>query len=114
MTMNEPGFVIRLALALAGDAAFGVLFNRWVAQHQAKNEGVYTAFYVVGGVLVTLASAALVIGVSEALVMLALFGASGLPMILGAMRRHTERIAAMNEKAKAEVLELLNGAPCEE
>jgi uncharacterized integral membrane protein len=114
MSVNEPGFVIRLALALAVDAAFGVVFNRWVAQHQARSEGVYTAFYVVFGVLVTLLSAVLVIGVSETLLVALLFTASGLPMILGAMRRHTDRIAATNETAMAAARELLNGTPGEE
>jgi hypothetical protein len=114
MTMNEPGFVVRLAAAIVADAAFGVIFNRWIAQHQSRNDGIYTAFYVAGGVLFTVATAVLLIGVEQALLVLVLFAASGLPMIIGSMQRHTERIQTTNETAISEAMELLNGSQSEE
>lgn len=109
MTINEPGFVIRLALALALEVMCGMLYNRWVAQHQASNEGVYTAFYMVGGVLLTLLIGILLVGFTTVLLMLVLFAASGMPMVLGSMQRHTQRIKTTNETAIAEARELLHG-----
>jgi hypothetical protein len=114
MSLNEPGVAIRLVLALVVDVAFGVLFNRWVAQHQTRNGGVYTAFYVVAGVGLTLASAVLVIGLSDVLLMAVLFAASGLPMVIGSMQRHTDRIHATTQDAQAMALEMLHGAASEE
>lgn len=110
MTMNEPGFVVRLALALILEVVCSALYNRWVARHQSANEGVYTAFYMVGGVLLTLAIGVLVVGATATMLMLVLFAASGTPMVLGSMQRHTERIRTTNETAIAEARELLNGS----
>jgi hypothetical protein len=114
MSLNEPGFEIRLTLALVVDVAFGVLFNRWVAAHQARNGGIYTAFYVAAGVLLTLASAALVIGLTDALLVGLLFVASGGPMIIGSMQRHTDRIHQTTTSAQDMARELLHGTPSEE
>ncbi|CAG0933559.1 hypothetical protein TFLX_03101 [Thermoflexales bacterium] len=113
MTMNEPGFVVRLAIVLALEVVCGVLYNRWVAQHQASNEGIYTAFYMVGGVMLTLLIGILLVGFTAVMLMLVLFAASGMPMVLGSMQRHTERIKTTNEKSIAEALELLNGTQSE-
>ncbi len=114
MTLNEPGFAIRLTLALVLDVTFGLLFNRFVERHQARNGGIYTAFYVAGGVLLTLATAVLVIGLTDALLVAVLFAASGAPMILGSMQRHTDRIHETNATALDEVRELLHGSSSEE
>jgi hypothetical protein len=114
MSLNEPGFAIRLMLALVADVAFGVAFNRWVAQHQTRNGGIYTAFYVVAGVLMTLASAVLVIGLTNALLVALLFVASGTPMIIGSMQRHTDRIHETTQSAHDVARELLHGTSSEE
>jgi hypothetical protein len=114
MSVNEPGFAIRLALALVVDVAFGVLFNRWVAQHQTRNGGVYTAFYVVAGVGLTLMTAVLVVGLQDAMLVALLFAASGLPMVIGSMQRHTDRIHETTQSAQELALEMLHGAASEE
>jgi len=102
-------------LVLAVEAVFAFFYNRWVAKHQDKNGGIYTAFYVAGGVLVTVALMALVIGWLAALLMLTGFVASGLPMMLGSMHRHTNRIESTNQATIAGVRELLaNGTQTEE
>ena len=101
-TMIEPNFNLKLiAVMLAGEAVFGVIYNRWVAEHQKANKGVYTAFYVVGGAFVTLLIATPVLGLAAAGMTFAAFIASGTPMILGSMKRHTARIADEDAKAKS-------------
>lgn len=114
MTMNEPGFAVRLFIVLALEVICGTFYNRWVARHQAANEGVYTAFYMVGGVMLTLLIGVLLVGPTITMLMLVLFAASGMPMVLGSMQRHTQRIKATNETAIATARELLNGTPSEE
>jgi hypothetical protein len=114
MSVNEPGFALRLMMALVADVAFGVLFNRWVARHQTRNGGIYTAFYVVAGVGMTLATAVLVIGLSDVLLVALLFVASGGPMVFGSMQRHTDRIHETTQSAQDAARELLHGTPGEE
>lgn len=89
---------------------FGWLYNWAVAALQASGrERGATAWLVVGGVLVTLAGAGLIVGFETTWVVLLLFGASGLPMIIGAWKRYTdERKAeearrAEDERCAAEV-----------
>lgn len=113
MTLNEPEFVMSVVVTAALDVLFGVVFNKYVAQHQALNGGVYTAIYVVAGVLVTLVSAAWLIGVHAALVVAVLFAASGAPMVIGSMHRHTARIQATNDDAIRQAQELLHDAQSE-
>ena len=108
MFANDPGFVERLVLAVMADVIFAVIYNRWVQRHQARNEGVYTSFYVAGGVLFTLATAVLMIGLHDVVLVMLLFVASGFPMVWGSMQRHTERIKTTNDTAIAEARELLH------
>ncbi len=99
--------MVMLLRVLVAEAVFAFLYNLWVAKHQAKNDGVYTAFYVAGGVLVTVSLMALVIGLHAAALVLVGFVASGLPMILASMHRHTTRIESANQATIAGVRELL-------
>ncbi len=114
MDVNAPGFAVRLTLALVLEVACGIIYNRWVDKHQAENEGVYTAFYMVGGVLITLIIGVLVIGITATVLLLVLFAASGAPMVLGSMQRHTERIKTTNETAIKEARGLLHGTQDQE
>lgn len=93
---------------LIAESVFAFAYNRWVANHQAKNGGIYTAFYVAGGVLVTVMLMAPVIGWQAAGLVLLGFAGSGLPMILGSMHRHTNRIDSTNQAALAGMREMLH------
>ncbi len=70
---------------------FGIAYNTFVAwlNHTGRGEG-YTAFLVVGGVLVTLALAGLLIGLAHTLLVILIFICTGLPMIAGDVYRYTE------------------------
>lgn len=57
--------------------------HRWPASKR------YTFAWVVGGVMMTVAAASVVIGLQNALWMAAFFVASGIPMAVGAMLKHT-------------------------
>jgi hypothetical protein len=114
MTAIGPEFVYRLALASVVNLFFGIAFDHWVAQHQERDGGVYTAFYVVAGVLETLLTGVIVIGLENAALMLVLFAFSGGPMVLGSMQRHTERIQADKQSSIEETRELLHGAQSKE
>jgi hypothetical protein len=107
-TMIEPQLIL-MGVTLSAEVTFGFFYNRWVQKHQAANEGVYTAFYVTGGTLATVLIASLVIGLHAALLVLAAFGASGLPMILGSMYRHTHRIQSSTADAQSIAREILHG-----
>ena len=77
-------FGVSLGLAL-----FGVGYNALTAwmEKRGRHEG-YTALLVVGGVFITVAASALLIGIERALVMGLCFVCSGTPMIIGSMHRH--------------------------
>jgi len=82
---SNPTILLVLGSALAILLAlFGVLYNGLMNRRKV-NDG-YTAFYVVGGVLVTLAAVA-VISWKAAMLALFAFVFSGLPMVIGAMIR---------------------------
>lgn len=65
---------------------FGIGYNALVNRLGQRKEG-YTSFLVVGGVLLTLTGSAFVIGLENTLMVLALFVASGVPMIIGEITR---------------------------
>jgi hypothetical protein len=74
---------------------FGCFYNG-LMQRLGESKSGYTAFFVVGGVLITLIGMAL-IDWRAALLALMLFAASGLPMVIGAMARAIgEREREMN------------------
>jgi len=106
---------VRLMQVLVAEAVFAFFYNRWVAKQQTRNGGIYTAFYVAGGVVVTVGLMALVVGWTAAMLVLTGFGASGLPMIFGSMQRHTQRIKSTTDETIAETLEALrNGSEVED
>jgi uncharacterized membrane protein len=87
----EMGDVRDLVIVLMTLLGFGAVYNQLVAwlENQEGEEG-YTAFLVVGGTLVTLAGAAVLVGLEAALVVLACFAASGTPMVLGSAWRYIQ------------------------
>lgn len=94
----------RIGLVLAVLLLFGVFYDQAVAYMESKfyARG-YMAFLVAVGVMATLGGAAVLIGVQAAVLTLACFAASGLPMVIGSVRRYIiER-----ERERRELLEAL-------
>ena len=92
-----------LVLALVGLALFGWVFNRLVQQLEDETpEHGYTAFLVVVGVTVTVLVLTPFIGVPAAVLLLAGFLASGLPMIIGSVGRALARLRSEREALRAE------------
>lgn len=85
--VNDPSQVF---LVLVGLACFGVLFNEIVVNNAEKylpiDHGI-TAFEVVFGVLVTLIGICYIAGFHILPIALLCFAASGIPMIIGSLRR---------------------------
>ncbi len=98
---------VLLMIVLAVEMGWAHFYNRWVARHQAENGGIYTSIYVAGGILMTVLVAAPVIGLWSALLVLAAFGASGLPMMIGSMNRHSRRIKKDVDETIAGAREIL-------
>lgn len=88
-------------LVLVGLVAFGVLYNLLVAKAEQTETG-YTAFLVVGGVVVTVAATAPLIGWQAAMMVGLAFVASGLPMVIGSMARYVKRTQAEHQALRAE------------
>lgn len=102
-SINLPVF----GLTLAALALFGVVFALAVRKISENNVHGQTAYLVVLGTAVTLAGAAFVIGIQNALLAAACFGASGLPMVIEyASRTHAAQAKDRNE-AKDVARELL-------
>ena len=99
MEPNGMTFGVELAFGCIGLLVFGIGFN-WLVEHMQKRTTHYTAELVVVGVLVTVAVAAVLIGIQNALIVLALFAASGAPMVIGSW----VRTARDQEQAKREML----------
>ena len=84
---NIPGAICLLV-------ACSILYDRLVVQPIETRDpplGV-TAWEVVGGVLYTMIVTGFVIGFEASMLGLLLFGAAGIPMILGSHNRHTVRV----------------------
>jgi hypothetical protein len=85
MTTNCPTF-IPILLALA---AFGYFYNRWVERlENGGHDRGYMGLIVAAGCTITLAGAALLIGLEPITWVFCCFIASGLPMVLGSIARH--------------------------
>ena len=100
----EIGNISGLIQVLVGLLTFGVAYNlvvSWLINH-GYDEG-YTWALVIVGVLVTLIGLAC-IAPSAALLALATFAASGLPMAVGAWWRHVRRRKTSQDGISAEVL----------
>lgn len=89
--------------AAFGLACFGVMYNLLVDRMGDRKFG-YVAFLVVLGVLITLGAAALVVPIVYVLIIVLLFGVSGLPMIVGdvlrAVRARETDVKRQAEEAK--------------
>ena len=81
-----------LLLIALGLCLFGILYNQAVSYVQRFTPH-YTAFFVVGGVSVTLLAATPLVGLQNAVTLFMLFAASGLPMVVGSVWRHVRRHA---------------------
>ena len=86
-----------LVAVLAGLFGAAIGYNAYVDSLNGNHKGA-TAWLVVWGVVITLAGAALLIGIVQALIVAACFCASGLPMILGERRRHERNLKAQAEE----------------
>jgi len=98
MIPNCPTYVpILLALA-----TFGVAYNRWVESlEQGGHDRGYMGLIVAFGCTITLAGAALLIGLEPVTWTFLCFIASGTPMILGSIVRHCRARA----RQRADVLD---------
>ena len=98
--MESGNFVELLFAVMAALFLFGCIYNAFVAriEHDGQDRG-FTAFLVVGGVLVTVVAAGLIIGLRDMAILLVCFSASGLPMIWGGWSRYTKTRQAEEKKA---------------
>ncbi len=100
---------IKLFLVMTGLFIFGTGYNELVAWlEKNKHDRGYTAFLVVGGVVATLMGLWVLEGAGVFLSGLALFAASGLPMVIGSMYRSSKARQDDEEKAKQVAMELLD------
>ncbi len=106
--MNVP--IERVIAVLAALAVFGIGYNALIErlEREVPDHG-YTSFLVVGGVIATLAGAAFLIGLVDALLAGLCFVASGLPMIIGSVYRSIQRRSAERGRLARDVFEALRG-----
>lgn len=90
-----------IGAVLAGLVMFGVAYNAWMTKLGDAKEG-YVALLVAGGCAVTLAGVAFV-DLRAAILTLACFAASGVPMIVGDIRRYVDRREAAKRKMRREM-----------
>lgn len=90
-----------LALAYVGLLAFGVGYN-WLTTWAEKTGFIrpYTAFFVVGGVVVILTALLPFVGFIETAMIVGGFICAGTPMIVGSMHRHHLQQKAQIEREK--------------
>lgn len=88
---------------LMGLFLFGVVYDQVVSWLERTNrQRGFVSLLVVAGVAVTVGASIPLIGLQHAEMLLALFAASGLPMVSGSIWRHMQRRAA--EEAQAQEL----------
>jgi hypothetical protein len=100
---SMTGFWLNFALVLTGLLLFGSGYNAltgWLEKRDHLRGFVSLAVAV--GTGITILASAFLIGLVPALIVLACFGASGLPMILGSVGRYINARAA-DEKAAREL-----------
>lgn len=97
----------RLAIVAIALIVFGVSYNALVAylERHGRERG-YTAFLVAFGNLVTVGLAAFIIGMWPALIILACFALSGLPMIIGSMTRFMEERETEQSRTRQQLDEM--------
>ena len=96
-----------IGLTLAFLLCFGGLYAlavRWMARNLIEGQ---TAYLVVLGTLVTLLASALIVGWQPALLTLACFAASGLPMVIEYVHRTSEEHRRDQERATSIARDLL-------
>ncbi len=86
MVTNGTAISKELVIAFIALLAFGFGYNYLVEYFQKRTQR-FTAEFVVGGVLVTVIVSGLFIGWSNVAIVLALFIASGSPMLVGSWIR---------------------------
>lgn len=92
-----------LTIAALSLLLFGLLFNWTIELVQARRKFIdYTWLFVVIGVGITIAASGFVIGWQDAGRVALLFGASGLPMVLGAIVRHERQRQEQEARLLAE------------
>lgn len=104
----ETGNIILIAVLISLHL-FGWAYN-WlvhIIETGGHDRGI-TAALVAFGCLVTIVGSGFVIGLNSALLVLASFTASGVPMAIGAYIRYAQKAAAEEKKAKDMILENLN------
>lgn len=96
---------VLVALVLVVLAVAGYAYDRFIVTPiEAYHQHPFTAGLVIAGVLFTLAGAAAVIGLTDALLALACFAASGAFVTVGAARRWLTRAEADRVAMQKEVL----------
>jgi lysylphosphatidylglycerol synthetase-like protein (DUF2156 family) len=100
-------------LVLAVLVLFGVGYNA-LTQHLERSGQVrgFVSLLVAGGTAVTIMASGLLIGLVPALVVLACFVASGLPMMVGSVQRYVDERAADEKAARELAKEALDESPC--
>lgn len=100
----------RATIVLAALFVFGVLYNAFVEwlERDDRDRG-FTSLLVVGGVIVTLGGAAMLVGWELILVLALCFTASGTPMIIGSLARYARERAEAEKFCRSSVEELLRG-----
>lgn len=98
-----------LALVLAGLGVATYAYERFVVTplETQHNGHPFTAGVVIGGVLLTLTGAAMLIGVTNALLVLATFAVSGSVVTVSAARRYLDRRQSETTANTMDVLEQL-------
>jgi Tfp pilus assembly protein PilX len=105
MQIDLVFIIVLLILAL-----FGVGYNSLVGYlERSRLSQAYTAYLVVLGVLVTLGGAAFLIGPLPALVVLACFAVSGLPMVVGSSLRSALEMRRDHKLARQMAKEVIDG-----
>lgn len=92
-----------LATLYLGLILFGIGYNgiiTWAERH-GYLQG-YTAFFVVGGTLITIGATVAVIGPLATMIVVGAFIASGTPMIMGSMWRHMQEWEAEANRIRRE------------
>jgi hypothetical protein len=110
MAVNFP----QIGLVMAVLILMSIGYDWLVDQAMGRKMEMYVAYSVVGGCAYTLIGAGFAMGWSSALygwqaalITLACFTASGLPMVIGSMRRYAEAQKKDNEQATQVAKEVL-------
>jgi hypothetical protein len=109
---SMPSFWLVFGLVLVGLVLFGFAYNALTShlERTGKARG-FVSLLVAGGTAVTIGAAGLLIGFGPALIVLACFVASGLPMMIGSMKRYVEERAKDEQAARELAKESLDDTP---